>query len=126
MDKGADTDLVQALNSIAAAIANAPPTPVWNIPTYTNSWTSYGAGFAPARYMKVGNIVFVSGLVRSGTIGLPVFTLPVGYRPAYSVSTASQANNVFSLLEILSNGQVTPQTGSNAYFSLDISFIAEQ
>lgn len=46
-------------------------------------WANYGGGFAGAAYYRsVEGIVWLRGLVKTGTIGSTIATLPVGYRPA--------------------------------------------
>ena len=68
---------------------------------FTNSWVNYGSGYETARYRKIGNQVFIEGLVANGTAGSSVFTLPVGYRPltnklrtglVYQVLTGTNVN----------------------------------
>lgn len=51
-------------------------------PAYENSWT-HNAASQNARFRAVGNMVYMTGVLKSGTIGSTVFTLPASYRPAY-------------------------------------------
>lgn len=127
MDGQQNQDLVQAVQSIAAAIGTKPDDK-YLPPTFTNGWTDFGGSHRGAGYMKdASGFVHVCGLIKSGTMGLPCFTLPVGYRPGATISVAATANNLFALLEVAANGQVIPQVGSNAYFSLNtLIFKAEQ
>lgn len=53
----------------------------WRAPTLVNSWANYGSGFAVAGYKRENGRVRFKGLIKSGTTSLPMFTLPVGYRP---------------------------------------------
>ena len=48
---------------------------------------------ASASYKKEFNTVHIKGLVKSGTIGSPIFTLPVGYRPKEDTSKTIVTNN---------------------------------
>jgi hypothetical protein len=137
--------------SVASPQVTPSPTPnngvidgTWIAPTLTNSWVDYGAPWTTAGYRRDGNRVTLKGLIKNGTVGSSVFTLPVGYRPgadmhvpAHSSSTTTGAASAGTAhthpvtdkggLNVYANGQVTPRTGSsNTNFSVDgISFIAE-
>jgi hypothetical protein len=50
-------------------------------PAFAGTWSNYGSGYEPARFRKIGNQVFIEGLVQAGAVGSTVFTLPVGFRP---------------------------------------------
>jgi hypothetical protein len=44
-----------------------------SMPTYANSWTSFGAPFAPMQFYRNPNgRVYVRGLIKSGTSGLTI------------------------------------------------------
>lgn len=52
-------------------------------PTLTNSWVNFGSTYATAGYWKdAEGMVHCTGMVKSGTVGSAIFTLPVGYRAA--------------------------------------------
>lgn len=53
----------------------------WTAVTFQNSWANYGGAFQTAQYRRVGDIVELRGLVRNGTAGTSIFTLPAGFRP---------------------------------------------
>ena len=92
-------------------------------PAFTGLWVNYTTGYyLPAAFRKVNNCVMLRGNVKSGAIGTPIFTLPVGYRPALPVScpvailTATTASYVL----INADGTVNPTHGSDSStFSLD-------
>lgn len=91
-----------------------------------------GEGYAKASYKKEYGVVHIKGLVKSGTIGSPIFNLPVGYRPKEAVSktiiTNNGTNSMISWLIISNNGNVMIQpaiSAGNAYAYLDCSFPAE-
>lgn len=50
-------------------------------PAFTNGWGNLGGGHQGAQFKKVGNQVFLRGMVGGGTFTASVFTLPAGYRP---------------------------------------------
>jgi hypothetical protein len=95
-----------------------------NVAVFTNSWVSSGSpSFAAAGYRLVGNRVYLRGAIKTGTIGLAAFTLPVGYRPTATLQVPCQSNNAYGSVQIASTGVVTPNVGSNVSFWLDsISF----
>lgn len=98
----------------------------WTAPLLTNSWAIFSADHAQPGYTKTPDgIVILRGLVKSGT-GV-IFTLPPGYRPDTSRLLAVASNGALGRVDILPNGGVQINTGSNVWFSLDqISFPAYQ
>lgn len=108
------------------------------INSFANSWTffggSYGANeYAFAAWRKKAGIVYLRGLIASGTVasGTVMFTLPVGFRPAAGTRTIYSiiSNDVFGGISInaASDGGVrTHGTVSNVYVSLaNVSFPAD-
>lgn len=97
---------------------------VWGVPSLVNSWINFGGSDAVAGYYVDGaNIVRLKGKVKSGTVGSPIFVLPVGYRPSENVIFAISSNDAFGVVKIDTSGNVTCTTGNNTYVSLDnISF----
>lgn len=80
----------------------------WTNPTLTNSWANFGAGYAAAGYMKDRlGFVHLKGLVKTGTSGNSIFTLPVGYRPAENHYMPGLSNDLISSMVIGSDGKVT-------------------
>jgi hypothetical protein len=71
-------------------------------------------------------MVHLSGLVRAGTVGSTIFTLPAGYRPGKTIIRATQSANAQARLDIWASGAVQATQGSSTWFSLDgVSFTAE-
>lgn len=103
----------------AADFALAAQVDTWHVPTYTNSWVTYG-GTQNFAYMK-DNLGFVHlrGIIKSGTIGSAAFTLPAGYLPATTIQQIANSNGAYGQFTITTGGVVTPVTGSNAWFSFD-------
>ena len=93
---------------------------------FNTSWVDYGSSYANPRYRKINNVVYIEGLVKNGTIGQSIFTLPVGYRPYNRIMFATVSNNLFGRLDILSDGLVMPQAGNSSYLSISCSFVAHQ
>jgi hypothetical protein len=69
------TDVQSAINTTA-------PTAWIRLNTLLiNGWVDYGAPFGPAFYRKIGDMVYMRGLIQTGN-GI-ICTLPAGYRPPY-------------------------------------------
>jgi len=100
-------------------------------PAYQNSWVAFdGTRFAEFRKDAAG-FVHLQGLVKNGSVNLPIFTLPVGYRPDQQLLiNVPAAATLYARMDIGSTGgvQVTAYaTGAtNAYVSLSgITFFAD-
>lgn len=94
----------------------------WITPTFTNSWVNYGAGYNDAGYRKdAEGWVHLRGLVKNGTDGASIFTLPVGYRPAATELLVCASNDHYGRLDINVVGLVTPSatTTEPAWVCLD-------
>lgn len=93
----------------------------WTAPTLTNSWVNFNSGFTPAGYRRIGDQIYLRGLISSGTVGAAAFTLPAGFRPAISELWASIANNALCRMQVNSDGTVVVDAGnapSNAFVSI--------
>lgn len=103
--------------------------PNWTAPTFQNSWVDFGGGsVCPAGYYKDDmSVVRLRGFVSSGTVGLTIFNLPVGYRPLHDCNIPVVSNDTFGKLVVKTTGNVVLSIGSNAYVDLSsVSFRAEQ
>lgn len=96
--------------------------PVFTAPTLLNSWVNYGAPDQVAGYTLHLGLVRLRGTVKDGTVGVTIFTLPAGYRPAADERRATVANNAFGHLLIEADGDVILVAGSNGYVSLNCCF----
>ena len=86
---------------------------------FAGTWVNFGGSNEPARYWKdYTGIVHLGGIVKSGTIGTTIFTLPSGYRPQYAMIYAVASNNAYGTLTVNPDGTVVASTGSATYFSL--------
>jgi hypothetical protein len=89
-------------------------------PTLLNAWVNFGAPRNPAGYFKdLSGVVHLRGVVKNGTIGLAIFTLPAGYRPANKELIVTVSNGGHAVIEIDSSGNVIPSVGVTADFSMD-------
>lgn len=126
-ESNADTNVLS--DAEANTLTNIPYN-TYTAPTLLNGWVNYGGDYSTAGYMKDENgNVFIRGLVRYGTISttLPMFYLPVGYRPSRKIIRAIVTSpNVMGRLDIAPDGAVIPNAGSNAWFSIEVNFKAEQ
>lgn len=92
----------------------------WVNLTLNSPWTLAGGGFGGAQCMRDANgwVHLRGSIVPNGSTGV-MFTLPVGYRPAYENSPPIVADHGGGRLQILTNGQVTYNlNGTDAYISL--------
>jgi len=90
--------------------------------TYTGTWVDYGGGYNPGSYRKDAlGYVHLRGLVKSGTDGTSITTLPTGYRPEYRHLFVVESNDLAGRLDVLTDGTVIPQaaTTNPAWVSLD-------
>jgi hypothetical protein len=105
-------------NSVADAINPS----AWTAVTFQNSWVDFGATYQSVEYRKVNDLVEVRGFMKSGTLAVTAFTLPVGFRPPAAFQIPSLGGGVFSKIIVQSDGDVIPSGGSNTYFSTVFSF----
>lgn len=94
---------------------------VWTpVTAFLNSWVNYDTAlYTAAAYRKVNDIVYLRGLVKSGTVIGAIFNLPAGYRPLRTHHYAVVANNLLGTCRIQPSGDVEASNGSNTWFSLD-------
>lgn len=105
--------------------------PSWSAPTLLNGWVNFGTPYAAAGYYKDDmGIVRLKGVIKSGSTGLNIFTLPTGYRPAEQHIFSGVSNNgsyQLTRIDVHTDGTITMEAGGNSYLSLsNISFRAEQ
>lgn len=111
------------LTTDASGNVTANAQQAWQSPTFQNGWINYGSSFETAGYMKDElGFVHLKGMVKNGTAGAAIFTLPVGYRPAadvYSLNANGGSSPYVGIVAVTSAGVVKNDTGTNAYQSLD-------
>jgi hypothetical protein len=104
-----------------------------NTSLFENSWVNYGDTFSSASFIKDRfGVVHMRGLVKSGTLGTTMFTLPSGFRPAktdiYWQAGNTGAAYVSSRVDVATGGTVIPHAtqAGNGWLSLKgIYFKAE-
>ena len=124
-------------------VVDAPQTPI-PVTSFNNTWEAWGAGYAVSYWKDAVGIVHLTGGIRDGTVSVgtasvPIFTLPVGYRPTqiqYQPIVSTDSSDVpigGAYLEICAPptcasedaGEVSVFGADNYYVSLDgISFRA--
>jgi len=81
-----------------------PPGPVpdsgWQAITFVNGWRNFAGPWAIGRYRKIGVILYLSGLVATGTqtTQTVIFNLPVGYRPPADLHVGAFMGNIAGVL----------------------------
>jgi hypothetical protein len=113
--------------ALAGLLAVAPP-PKFAAPSMLNGWINFGdLPSRPAQFCKDAlGWVHLAGVVKGGTIGLPIFVLPVGFRPAGLRSFPASSPAIGEVV-VYSTGEVAAiAPATNGYVYLDsISFLAE-
>lgn len=89
-----------------------------SLPAFANSWVADVT--TPAFRRDPWGYVELKGSIKNGTIGAKAFTLPVGFRPAEQKRFAVISGfSTLAELDVATNGDVTPASGSNSWVSLD-------
>ena len=96
-------------------------------PVFENSWVNFGAGYYDLSFFKDAlGWVHIRGMVKLGTVGTIIFTLPAGYRSSGNIQVPTVCNDLFGSLFINTLGEVYHNTGSNAWCTItDVTFLAE-
>lgn len=109
--------ITDQVNANTTDIANLKPT-AWTNVTFLNGWLNYGSPYQVVQYRRVGDIVSLRGIAKGGAAFVPIFTLPVGFRPPGQIQFAVDAGNAHGNVEIRTNGDVVmnfPQTTATAF-----------
>lgn len=87
----------------------------WQTPTMTNGWVTYDGTYNPPGYMKDSlGFVHLRGLIKNGTDGTSMFTLPAGYRPEYRELLAGASEDHYGRIDVTTAGQVIPSATTTA------------
>ena len=112
-------------------IAFMPASATFTVPTLQNGWVNYSPSSGDPNWQGAGYLtdslgrVHTNGLVRAGTVasGTPIFTLPVGSRPAEYLHILNTVNGGVAHFSIdHANGAVTSKGAGNTYLSLQSMF----
>jgi hypothetical protein len=137
--KAADADTLDGIDSTQFApslVQSWREVGTFLQPAFQNGWVNSDGGTSTAAFYKDPyGVVHLKGVVKSGTIGTTIFSLPAGYRPSSLLIFPVVSANALGKLVIsrdCSFGMCTPvqyvraNIGSNVWFSLDgISFRAD-
>lgn len=124
------------LGPVAKALQNTPimgaAAPSWIRPDQLlNGWSNFGGAQAPVGYHRDAlGYVHVRGYLTAGTLAAVIFTLPLGYRPAFPTSMLTYCFNgavASAFLEVRVNGGVfVSAPAATTELSLgSFSFLAE-
>jgi hypothetical protein len=94
----------------------------WTDAILQNGWVNYDSTYNTAQYCKVNGVVYLKGLIKSGTTGdnVVLFQLPAGCRPTGRYLYAAVSNNVIGRVDVDTSGNVMAMApDSNAWISLD-------
>ena len=97
----------------------------WIYPTLINGWVEFGTSNARVRYRCIKGMVFLEGMVKTGTIGTAIFTVDTPYIPARNrlmITLTRTTASVLTMGHILvarGTGEVSAASGANGYVSLD-------
>jgi hypothetical protein len=110
--------------------ADGIQTQPWTYPTLSNGWTNYGSGYASARYKRENGVVYVEGLVKTGTVGAGgLWTMPVGYRPDSTILFTNASSGGLAGLRLFSSGVFAIYelySGTTASVSICCSYSPDQ
>ena len=100
-------------------------------PAFENSWVNYGGSFNTAAFRRIGNVVYLKGLIRDGTIPADAFSLPTGYRPPgtciFAALDTPGPDSTARVDVYDTDGDVYVSGGTNGWVSLDnIQFVTDQ
>jgi len=101
----------------------------WTNLVFQNGWVDYDVpGYGNAQFTKSKDgLVSLRGLIKNGTVGAVIATLPQGYRPSKQVLSATASGGSIARLDIDTSGNIWASTGYNGWYSLDgITFYADQ
>lgn len=113
---------IAEINARLAALETLTAPSTWTAVTFQNSWMDYGAGYQTVQYRKVGDIVYLRGLMRNGTLAAVAFTLPVGFRPPSATMQFGPGSGSNLYHDIQADGDVFPAGGTNTVVVLDCQF----
>lgn len=100
----------------------------WHNMTLNNTWVVFSAGRDPQYRKGPDGDVRLRGLVKAGTPGSVIATLPVGYRPTAQIDIGLKSNNdatTYSWTQVRTNGDIiniSAVAAAAVWLTLDLSF----
>jgi len=113
-----DEPWVDAVRACLAELQPAALPTAWTPVTFTGGWVNFGGAYQTAQYRKVGDVVQMRGVIKSGTMGAAAATLPVGFRPPATNQFVGVSAGTFGYTVVDASGAVVPSIGTNASFDL--------
>ena len=81
--------------------------------TPENGYSNYGSGYAPAQATKVGDMVYLSGLLSGSQLSVAMATLPPEYRPAARHIFSVNQHTSTARVDVLADGRIVTVTGNS-------------
>lgn len=119
-----DADLVSLLQRVAALEGAGADDTGWQVLPLSSGWVAYGSGYQSPRYRRHNGVVYVEGMVKSGSTapGAVIATLPPGCRPPAQIPVATPTNGAAGTCEVQANGTITAMSVTNSWLSLQFTF----
>lgn len=93
---------------------------VWGGLSFGSGWANYGGAYQTGQIKKVGDFIFLRGLVYRFTgSGTVIATLPSGHRPPAQCLIGIHTNTGLGRIDIQTNGQIVLVGGGADWVSLD-------
>ena len=94
----------------------------WQDAALLNSWVNYGTPYYNVGYMKDSyGFIHLRGITKSGVISstIPIFTLPISYRPGQTVHFVVDSNAAHGVVEVDKQGNLVANAGNTLYVAFD-------
>jgi len=92
----------------------------WDGLSFGSGWANYGGAYQTGQVKKVGDVVFLRGLVYRFTgSGTTIATLPAGYRPPARCLVGVHTNTGLGRIDILTDGTISAIGGGTDWIQLD-------
>lgn len=104
-----------------------PSDTLWSALPLSNGWVNFGSVYGNARYRKIDGVVWVTGMIKSGTTspGGIIATLPAGFRPASYLMRSVAVSGGVGQVDVTPAGTILHgMSVSSTWTSLEISFPA--
>lgn len=84
--------------------------------TMQNGWVAFGSGYGPAKASRVGPMIMLSGLIKSGTVStnITLSVIPAGYRPSVPTRFLVETQGGEGVLLLESDGRLSLQSWTGA------------